>query len=45
MITNFAKADDEATRTMFRNLFDESLDLAERVDAFQTASEELRSKS
>ena len=44
MITNFAKADDEATRTMFRNLFDESLDLAERVDAFQTTSEELRSK-
>lgn len=44
MITNFAKADDEATRTMFRNLFDESQDLAERVDAFQTASEELRAK-
>ena len=44
MITNFAKADDEATRTMFRNLFDESQDLAERVDAFQTASEELRVK-
>lgn len=44
MITNFAKADDEATRTMFRNLFDESQDLAARVDAFQTASEELRSK-
>lgn len=44
MITNFAKADDEATRTMFRKLFDESQDLAERVDAFQTASEELRVK-
>lgn len=44
MITNFAKADDEATRTMFRNLFDESQDLAARVDAFQTASEELRIK-
>lgn len=44
MITNFAKADDEATRAMFRNLFDESQDLAERVDAFQTASEELRAK-
>lgn len=44
MITNFAKADDGATRTMFRNLFDESQDLAARVDAFQTASEELRSK-
>ena len=44
MITNFAKADDEATRTMFRNLFDESQDLAARVDAFQTASEEMRVK-
>lgn len=44
MITNFAKADDEATRAMFRNLFDESQDLAERVDAFQTAAEEMRAK-
>ena len=44
MIINFAIADDDATRTMFRNLFDESQDLAARVDAFQTTSEELRSK-
>lgn len=44
MITNFAKADDEATRTMFRNLYDESQDLAARVDAFKTTSEEMRSK-
>lgn len=44
MITNFAKADDEATRTMFRNLYDESQDLAARVDAFRTASEEMRSR-
>lgn len=44
MITNFAKADDEATRAMFRALFDESQDLAARVDAFQTTSEELRAK-
>lgn len=44
MITNFAKADDEATRSMFRNLFDESQDLGVRVDAFRTASEELRAK-
>lgn len=44
MITNFAKADDEATRTMFRNLYDESQDLAARVDAFRTASEEMRLK-
>ena len=44
MIINFAKADDEVTRKMFRNLFDESQDLATRVDAFQTAAEEVRSK-
>ena len=44
MIINFAKADGEATRTMFRNLFDESQDLATRIDAFQTTSEALRSK-
>ena len=37
-------ADDEATRTMFRNLYDESQDLAARVDAFKTTSEEMRSK-
>lgn len=42
MIINFAKADDEGTRQMFRELFDESRDLAERVDAFQTASETMR---
>ena len=44
MIINFAKVDNEATRAMFRNLFDESQDLAARVDAFQTASEELRAR-
>ena len=44
MITNFAKADDEAARAMFRDLFDESQDLAARVDAFQMASEKLREK-
>ena len=44
MVINFAKADDEAVRSMFQNLFDESQDLATRVDAFQTSSEELRSK-
>lgn len=44
MITNFAKADDDATRAMFIALFDESQDLAARVDAFQTTSEELRAK-
>lgn len=44
MILNFAKADDVAVRQMFRNLFDESRDLAERVEAFQASSEEIRVK-
>lgn len=44
MITNFAKADDEAVRSMFRALFTETVDLAARVDAFQAAAEELRVK-
>ena len=42
MIINFAKADDSTVRQMFRDLFDESRDLAARVDAFQTASETIR---
>lgn len=44
MIINFAKADDSTVRQMFRDLFDESRDLAARVDAFQTASETIRAK-
>lgn len=44
MITNFAKVDNEATRAMFRALFDESIDLAARVDAFQAAAEDIRAK-
>ena len=44
MITNFAKADNEATRAMFNNLYDESIDLATRVEAFRTAAEDLRIK-
>ena len=44
MITNFAKADDEGTRSMFRALFDESEDLAQRVSTFQAAAEEMRVK-
>lgn len=44
MIMNFAKADDEATREMFKNLFDESLDLAGRVDDFQVAAKEMQLK-
>ena len=44
MITNFAKADDEGTRSMFRALFDESVDLAQRVSTFQAAAEDMRVK-
>ena len=44
MITNFAKAHDEAIRAMFRALFNEETDLAVRIDAFQNAAEELRVK-
>ena len=42
MIINFAKTDDSAARGMFRSLFDESLDLASRVEAFQDTAEQLR---
>lgn len=44
MIINFAKADDEETRQMFRDLSDESKELEERVDAFKLAAEKLRVK-
>lgn len=44
MVINFAKANDEAVRQMFRELFDESRDLAERVEAFQAEAETLRAK-
>ena len=44
MIQNFAKSDDEGTRGMFRALFDESVDLASRVDDFQAAAEDMRVK-
>lgn len=44
MMINFAKVDEETVRQMFRNLYDESLDLAERVDKFQTAAEAIRTK-
>lgn len=44
IIVDFAKVDDEATRNMFRNLFDESCDLSERVKNFQNTSELLRKK-
>ena len=44
MIINFAKADDEGTRAMFRDLADESQDLVVRVEAFQTAAEAMRAR-
>lgn len=44
VILEFARADDNATREMFRNLFDENLDLAERITEFRTRSEEMRQK-
>ncbi|MCM1165765.1 MAG: AAA family ATPase [Lachnospiraceae bacterium] len=42
MMLNFANADGETVRQMFRDLYNESRDLAERVAAFQIASEEIR---
>ncbi len=44
MILEFAKVDDEAVREMFRQLFDDSQDLAERMTTFMKKSEELRDK-
>ena len=44
MILEFAKADDNAVREMFRRLYDESLDLSNRVTAFMNTAEELRNK-
>lgn len=40
-ILNFAKADDNAVRRMFADLYDESVDLAARVDAFLQESKRL----
>ena len=44
MILNFAAADCEATRAMFRSLFDESTELSKRIIAFQAATEEIHTK-
>ena len=44
MIIEFAKADDNAVRNMFVNLFDEDKDLTERVETFMRVSEEIRAK-
>lgn len=42
MMGDFAKADPERTRSMFMVLFDESKDLGERIDYFQSEAENLR---
>ena len=44
MILNFATADCEATRAMFRGLFDGFIGLSQRITAFQAAAEALRIK-
>lgn len=44
MIKSFAKADAEATRAMFVNLFDESEDYVERTEKFRSDAEMLRVK-
>lgn len=44
MIQEFAKADDEATRKMFINLYDETKDLSERIVSFIAASDDLKNK-
>jgi len=42
MISEFAQADKEAVRQMFKDLFDDTKDLTARIDAFKNSSEELR---
>lgn len=42
MIQEFASVDMERTRSMFRNLFDESLDLKERIKSFKDEAESMR---
>lgn len=44
MIKAFATEDAEAVRAMFINLFDDSKNLAERIEMFQASAEELRVK-
>ena len=44
MIKSFATADAETVRGMFINLFDESKNLAERIEEFQSKAEEMRVK-
>lgn len=42
MIQSFSAVDQERTRNMFRMLFDESKDLAQRISSFMTEAEEFR---
>lgn len=42
MIMSFASVDMERTRHMFRMLFDEDKDIAQRINAFMTEAEEFR---
>ncbi len=44
MIKEFALNDAEATKDMFKYLFDESIDLGERIEAFMSAAEVIRDK-
>ena len=44
MIKSFAMTDPEAVRSMFMALFDESQNLAQRIEQFITAAEDLRVK-
>ena len=44
MIGEFAGADAEAVRSMFRSLFDESEDLSQRIGQFQVSADWLRMK-
>lgn len=44
MLKSFAAADAEAVRGMFINLFEESENLAERIEEFQSKAEEMRVK-
>ncbi|MEK6461896.1 EVE domain-containing protein [Heyndrickxia faecalis] len=44
MIQLYAAADEEATRAMFINLYDESKNFAERVEKFQSDAEAMRVK-
>ncbi len=44
MIKSFAAADPEAVRRMFFYLYDETKNLGDRIEAFQSTSEELRIK-